>query len=94
MCVIGTLGTVPNKGKASLVIFDNVDRDYPAEVEDIPAYDLESFFPAADLGSILITTRFPHLGESGAATQVTRVDKDQALQILTNTSRLPQSISI
>jgi len=74
-----------------LVIFDNVDRDYHAEVEDSQAYDLESFFPAADHGSILITTRLAHLGEFGAATQVTRVDGDQALQILTNSSRLPQS---
>jgi len=73
-----------------LVIFDNVDRDYHAEVEDSQAYDIESFFPAADHGSILITTRLPHLGEFGAATQVTRVDRDQALQILTNSSRLPQ----
>lgn len=74
-----------------LVIFDNVDRDYHADVEDSQAYDLESFFPAADHGSILITTRLPHLGEFGAATQVTRVDGNQALQILTNSSRLPQS---
>jgi len=74
-----------------LVIFDNVDRDYHAEVEDSQAYDMESFFPAADRGSILITTRLPHLGEFGAATQVTRVDRDQALQILTDSSRLPQS---
>ena len=74
-----------------LVIFDNVDRDFHAEVKDSEAYDLESFFPAADHGSILITTRLPHLGEFGVATQVTRVDRDQALQILTNTSRPPQS---
>lgn len=74
-----------------LVIFDNVDRDYHAEVEDSQAYDLESFFPATDHGSILITTRLPHLGEFGAATQVTRVDRDQALQILINNSCLPQS---
>ncbi|KAL9105022.1 MAG: hypothetical protein Q9163_000119 [Psora crenata] len=74
-----------------LVIFDNVDRDYHAEVEDSQAYDLESFFPAADHGSILITTRLPHLGELGAATQVTSVDRDQALQILTKSSGLPPS---
>jgi len=48
-----------------LVIFDNVDRDYHVEVEDSQAYDLESFFPAADHGSILITTRLPRLGEFG-----------------------------
>jgi len=72
-----------------LIIFNNVDRDYHTEVEDPQAYDLASFFPAADHGSILITTRLPYLREFEVATQVTRVDGDQALQILINTSRLP-----
>ena len=61
-----------------LVVFDNVDRDYHAEVEDAQAYDVESFFPAADQGSILITTRLSHLGLLGKSTQVSRVDSEQA----------------
>lgn len=74
-----------------LVVFDNVDRDYYAEVGDSQAYDIESFLPAADHGSILITTRLAHLGELGSATKVSRVDSKQGLRILTNNSLLPQS---
>ena len=74
-----------------LVVFDNVDRDCHAEVEDPQAYDIKSFLPAADHGSILVTTRLPHLGEIGSATKVSRVDSEQAFRILTNNSLLPQS---
>ncbi len=74
-----------------LVVFDNVDRDYRAEAEDSLAYDIKSFLPAADHGSILITTRLPHLGELRSETKVSRVDSQQALRILTNNSLLPQS---
>ena len=74
-----------------LVVFDNVDRDYRAEAGDIQAYNIESFLPAADHGSILITTRLTHLGELGNATKVSRVDSEQALRILMNHSLLPQS---
>lgn len=56
------------------VVFDNVDRDYYAEVGDSQAYDIKSFLPAADHGSILITTRLAHLGELGNATKISRVD--------------------
>ena len=74
-----------------LVIFDNVDRDYHTDVEDPQAYDIESFLPAADQGSILITTRLPHLGALGTATKVGRVGSEQALRILMNSSLQPQS---
>ena len=74
-----------------LVVLDNVDRDYHTDVEDPQAYDIESFFPAADQGSILITTRLPHLGALGTATKVRRVGSEQALRILTNSSLQPQS---
>ena len=74
-----------------LVVFDNVDRDYRTEVEDSQAYDIESFLPTTDHGSILITTRLPRLGEYGEATQVPTVNSEQGLQMLINTSRLPQS---
>ena len=74
-----------------LVVFDNVDRDDRAEAGDSQAYDIESFLPATDHWSILITTRLPHLGELGSATKVSRVDSQQALRILTNNSLLPQS---
>ena len=74
-----------------LIVLDNVDRDYYAEVEDPQAYNIESFLPAADQGSILITTRLPHLGVLGTATKVKRVGSEQALRILMNNARLPLS---
>ena len=77
-----------------LVVFDNVDRDYYTEVEDAQAYNVESFFPATDHGSILITTRLSHLGLLGKSTQVSRVDSEQASRILTENSLLPWSPGI
>lgn len=77
-----------------LVVFDNVDRDHRAEVDDSQAYDIESYFPAADHGSILITTRLPHLGLHGKSTHVSRVDSEQAFQILTENLLLPRSPGI
>ena len=74
-----------------LIICDNVDRDYQADVEDPQAYDIKSFLPAADQGSILITTRLPYLGAFGTATKVGRVGSEQALRILINNSLQPQS---
>ena len=77
-----------------LVVFDNVDRDYRAEVEDSQAYDIKSFFPGPDQGSILITTRLPHLGLLGRTTHVPRVNDEQAFQILTENSLLRRSPGI
>ena len=74
-----------------LLVFDNVDRDYCAEAGDTQAYDIKSFLPAADHGSILITTRLAHLSELGNETKVSRVDSEQAHRILTNNLLLSQS---
>ena len=71
-----------------LIIFDNVDRDYHAETEDPQAYNIELFFPDADHGSILITTRLSHLGQLGTQSNVTTVSKEQAFQIFSNNSGL------
>ena len=77
-----------------LIVFDNVDRDHRTEVDDSQAYDIESYFPAADHGSILITTRLPHLRLYGNSTHISRVDSEQAFQILTENSLLPRSLGI
>ena len=76
-----------DKNRRWLFIFDNVDRDYQAEAGDQQAYDIESFWPAADHGSVLITTRLPHLGEHGSTTKVMSVDREQGRQILQNSVR-------
>ena len=51
------------RNRGWLMIFDNVDRDVSLKEEDDQAYDVRSFLPAADHGSVLITTRLPSLGE-------------------------------
>jgi NB-ARC domain len=74
-----------------LMIFDNVDRDVGSDDEDAQAYDVTSFLPAADHGSVLITTRLSSLGEIGKSTEVTRLRPDQALELLSNRSGLHPS---
>jgi len=75
-----------------LMIFDNVDRDVQSD-KDIQAYDVLSFVPPADHGSVLITTRLPSLGEIGTSTEITRLKLSQALELLSNRSGLHPSSS-
>lgn len=74
-----------------LMIFDNVDRDYHSDFEDPEAYDLESYFPRADQGFILVTSQLSSLGDIGKSTQVVRLNIEQAVDILSYNSRLPPS---
>jgi len=80
------------KNRRWLMIFDNVDRDIQSD-DDIQAYDVTSFVPPADHGSILITTRLPSLGEIGKSTEITRLQPDQAVELLSNRSGLHPSSS-
>jgi nucleoside phosphorylase len=64
-----------------LMVVDNVDRDYTRREEDAEAYDVEEYVPEADHGSVLITTRLPHLGQLGERWEVKKVDKEQAQAI-------------
>ncbi|KAL8701981.1 MAG: hypothetical protein Q9201_004627 [Fulgogasparrea decipioides] len=76
-----------------LMIFDNVDRDVRSDEEDTQAYSVASFLPAADHGSVLITTRLPSLGELGESTEVGRLGLNQALELLSYRSGWPRSSS-
>ncbi|KAL9024121.1 MAG: hypothetical protein Q9196_006743 [Gyalolechia fulgens] len=80
------------KNRRWLMVFDNVDRDVQND-DDGQAYSVTSFLPAADHGSILITTRLPSLGEMGKSTEVTSLGLDQALELLSNRSGLHRSSS-
>lgn len=64
-----------------LVVIDNVDQDYRQRKEDAEAYDVEEYVPVADRGSVLITTRLPHLGQLGERWEVKKVDQEQARAI-------------
>lgn len=79
------------KNHGWLAIFDNVDRDYPSRNGDHQAYDIMSFLPTADHGSILITTRLASLGEVGVSKKVQRLNLGQALELLSDRSGLPSS---
>lgn len=74
-----------------LVVIDNVDRECQSDDEDPQAYDVSSFFPNADHGSLLITTRLPSLGELGLSTRVGMLTLDQSLELLYSCSGLVQS---
>lgn len=76
-----------------LMIFDNVDQDMQSMEVDAQAYNITSFLPSADHGSILITTRLSSLGEIGKSTEVTRLRSDQALELISNRSGLHRSSS-
>lgn len=80
------------KNRRWLMIFDNVDRDIQSD-EDMQAYNVTSFVPPADHGSVLITTRLPSLGEIGKSTEITGLNPNQALELLSNRSGLHPSSS-
>jgi hypothetical protein len=66
-----------------LLIVDNVDRDH-RDPDDSQAYNLEMYFPHADHGSILITSRLTNLQRLGCGVKVDTVATKQALSILEN----------
>ena len=66
-----------------LLIFDNVDRDNtPAKVHDPHAFDLEEYFPWADHGSILVTSRLRTLRQYGKGLELTKMDEHQGKAVL------------
>ncbi|KAL9598143.1 MAG: hypothetical protein Q9219_004699 [cf. Caloplaca sp. 3 TL-2023] len=69
-----------------LMVFDNVDRDIEFDQNDDQAYDVTSFLPATDQGSVLITTRLPSLSDMGQSTKISQLDLDQSLELLSHCS--------
>ena len=65
-----------------LLIFDNVDREFPSE--DLEAFDVRDYFPIADQGSILITSRLASLSQLGLGTKLEPVNGVQGTSILEN----------
>jgi hypothetical protein len=66
-----------------LLIIDNVDRDHDDQ-EDPQAYNVKTYFPHADHGSILITSRLTSLRRLGSGVKVGTVAAQQARAILEN----------
>jgi hypothetical protein len=68
-----------------LLVFDNVDSPKLPGVEDPEAYDIESYFPEAHQGSIMITTRSSRL-ENGKVVPVPKLSTRESIEILSSTS--------
>jgi hypothetical protein len=73
--------SLPSNRKWLLVI-DNVDRDHAAKVKDPLAYDLKQYLPAADHGSMLVTSRLSTLEVPQNSLRLTGVNRDQGRAIL------------
>lgn len=70
-----------------LLVFDNVDREITVPPTSIEAFNVEAYFPTADQGSILITSRLASLREIGADDLKLRpVDQLLGKTILENSS--------
>ena len=67
-----------------LLIFDNVDRDFGPSSEDSEDFDVKAYFPEADHGSILVTSRNGNLRRLGPIIELGPVDEVQGKSILTN----------
>ena len=67
-----------------LLIFDNVDRKCSGSIEDPEAFNVQEFFPIADQGSILITSRLASLCHLGTDMKVNPVNQLQGERILEN----------
>ncbi|OXV05569.1 hypothetical protein Egran_06663 [Elaphomyces granulatus] len=72
---------------------DNIDQYYSATDSTIDgctrgAYDIYEFFPTADHGSILITSRLQRLTELGMSFPIQRLEPGDAIQLLLQSSGL------
>jgi hypothetical protein len=67
-----------------LLLIDNIDRDH-RDRGDAQAYNVQTFFPHADHGSILVTSRLSNLERLlGSGVQVGTLTAEQACAILEN----------
>jgi hypothetical protein len=72
-----------SSNKHWLLILDNVDRDWKTTERDPLAYNAKEYFPRADHGSILVTSRLVSIVDIFEANlHVGRVDDAQARSIL------------
>ena len=77
-----------------LIIFDNIDQYSPIHGGVRDEYDIGEFFPKADHGSILITSRLQGLTELGGSFPVQRLESEDAIQLLLQSSGLSANNNI
>lgn len=61
-----------------LLVFDNIDQEYPSVRADTDAYSVLEYLPEGDHGSILITTRMADLEQLGKSHQLELLSLAQA----------------
>ncbi|KAL2832185.1 hypothetical protein BDW59DRAFT_181471 [Aspergillus cavernicola] len=69
-----------------LIIFDNIDQYSPLQNDNIHGYDICEFFPKADHGSIMITSRLQRLTELGKSFPVQKLMERDTIQLLLQSS--------
>ena len=67
-----------------LLIIDNVDRKFSVPSRDPEGFNVKEYFPTADHGSILITSRLASLWPLGTDQKLEPVDEAQGASILEN----------
>lgn len=72
-----------------LLIFDNVDQYCPVDADPNDGYNISKFFPTADHGSILLTSRLRNLDELGKPFPVQKLELESAIKLLLQRSGLP-----
>jgi hypothetical protein len=77
-----------------LLIFDNIDQYAPVHRDPGDGYDISDFFPPADHGFILITSRTPSLTELGKSFSIQKLDSKDAVRLFLQRSGLPVLITI
>ena len=72
-----------------LIVFDNIDQYSPVNDAVGDSYNIVKFFPAADHGSVLITSRLLEVAEVGKSFAVHPLNSEDAVQLLWRSSGLP-----
>ncbi|CAI7645854.1 unnamed protein product [Penicillium manginii] len=71
-----------------LLILDNIDQYSSVNSGIGDKYDIRAFFPSADHGSIIITSRLSGLTELGKSFPICKLDRAEAIQLLLQNSGL------
>jgi hypothetical protein len=77
-----------------LLIFDNIDWYSPRYAPGKDGYGIAEFFPPADHGSIIITTRLAQLRELGKSYLVQKLSIEEAVELLINSSGYTDEASL
>ncbi|KAJ5100914.1 hypothetical protein N7456_006966 [Penicillium angulare] len=77
-----------------LIIFDNIDQYSPVDSGIEKAYDIGKFFPVADHGSILITSRLSVLTELGESFPINKLYSAETIQLLLKNSGLSKDNTV